>query len=248
RFDLQVGKILPEDVKESVLDSCRRAPNRIRLKREYWEQYKKAFPELNQGKIKVSVDEWGFRNARGLKQTLGFAMTLHELFRNTDFITMAAFTMGMSWIDYDRLQSTYSNAGLLFQMYNRNFGDVPVALTGNSPQPAPKWPVGGDQPQVNAGSATFPLDMVAALKDGGRLLSVAVVNATESAQHTSLALDHFRTRPRGRVWKLTGPSLEAANLVGKPAQVTVTEGDFDAHARKLSVAPYSVELYQFARA
>jgi alpha-N-arabinofuranosidase len=248
RFDLQVGKILPGGVNESVLDSCRRAPNRIRLKREYWEQYKQAFPELNKGRIKISVDEWGFRNARGLKQTLGIAMTLHELFRNTDFITMAGFTMGMSWIDYDRLQSTYSNAGLLFQMYNRHFGDVPVMLTGNSPQPAPKWPVGGDQPHVNAGSATFPLDMVAALKDGGRLLSVAVVNATENQQRTGLVLDRFNARPRGQMWRLTGPSLDAANQVGKPAQVTVTQTDFDAGAGALSVAPYSVELYQFSRA
>ncbi|HEX4270346.1 MAG TPA: hypothetical protein VHZ32_03135, partial [Rhizomicrobium sp.] len=151
RFDIPAGKILAEDVNESVLDSCRRAPNRIRLKREYWDQYCQAFPALKDGEIKVSVDEWGFRNARGLKQTLGIAMTLHELFRNTDFITMAAFTMGMSWIDYDRTDCVYSNAGLLFKMYGEHFGIFPIAVTGNSPQPAPKWPVGGDQPKVNAG-------------------------------------------------------------------------------------------------
>jgi alpha-N-arabinofuranosidase len=246
RFDIPAGKILAEDVKESVLDSCRRAPNRIRLKREYWEQYKKAFPALNDGKIKVSVDEWGFRNARGLKQTLGFAMTLHELFRNTDFITMAAFTMGMSWIDYNRTDSIYSNAGLLFKMYNRNFGDVPVTVTGNSPQPAPKWPVGGDQPQVNAGSPTWPLDIAAALKDNGRLLTVAVVNATDTAHQTSLNLTNFKARPHGRMWRLTGPNLDAANKVGQPQQVTVREAAFN--AATLSVAPYSVELYEFTKA
>lgn len=247
RFDLQMGKILPEDVKESVLDSCRRAPNRIRLKREYWEQYKKAFPALNDGNIKVSIDEWGFRNARGLKQTLGIAMTLHELFRNTDFITMAAFTMGMSWIDYNRTESTYSNAGLLFRMYSQHFGDVPVAVSGNAPQPAPKWPVGGDQPQVNAGSATFPLDIAAALKEGGKVLTVAVVNATESRQDPGLTLANFKARSRGRMWRLTGPGLDAANQVGKPPVVSVTENDFDTRAAKLSVAPYSVELYQFMK-
>jgi len=248
RFDLQVGKILPEDVTESVLDSCRRAANRIRLKREYWEQYKKAFPALNDGKIKVSVDEWGFRNARGLKQTLGFAMTLHELFRNTDFITMAAFTMGMSWIDYNRTDSVYSNAGLLFKMYNQHFGSIPVAVLGNSPQPAPKWPVGGDQPQVNAGSPTYPLDISAALKDGGRMLTVAVVNATEAKQETTLELANFTSRDRGRIWRLSGPTLDAANLVGKPPQVTVKESTFNAATGKLSVPPYSVELYEFTRA
>jgi alpha-N-arabinofuranosidase len=248
RFDQKVGKILPDDVKESVLDSCRRAPNRIRLKREYWEQYKKAFPALETGKIKVSVDEWGFRNATGLKQTLGFAMTLHELFRNTDFITMAAFTMGMSWIDYNNTDCVYSNAGLLFRMYQQHFGTIPVTVNGNAPQPAPKWPVGGDQPQVNAGSPTYPLDMSAALKEDGKTLTIAVVNATETAQTTALNLTGFAAKAQGRMWRLTGPSLAAINKVGQPQQVAVTKEPFDTHNGKLTVAPYSVELYEFTKA
>jgi alpha-N-arabinofuranosidase len=132
-------------------------------------------------------------------------------------------------------------------MYNRNFGDVPVTVTGNSPQPAPKWPVGGDQPQVNAGSPTWPLDIAAALKDNGRLLTVAVVNATDTAHQTSLNLTNFKARPHGRMWRLTGPSLDAANKVGQPPQVTVHEDSFDAHAGHLSVAPYSVALYEFTK-
>ena len=40
-------------------------------------------------------------------------------------------------------------------MHNRNFGDIPVAVTENSPQPAPKWPVGGDQPQVRVAEERF---------------------------------------------------------------------------------------------
>jgi alpha-L-arabinofuranosidase len=156
--------------------------------------------------------------------------------------------MGMSWIDYNRTDSVYSNAGLLFKMYNRHFGTIPVAVGGNSPQPAPKWPVGGDQPQVNAGSPTYPLDISAALKDGGKLLTVAAVNATEMAQETSLELTNFSARGKGRVWRLSGPALDSANLVGKPPQVTVKENTFNAATGKLSVAPYSVELYEFARA
>ena len=246
RFDIPAGRILNEEVNESVLDSCRRAPNRIRLKREYWDKYTRDFPQLVRDKIKVSVDEWGFRNATGLKQTLGLAMTLHELFRNTDFITMAAFTMGTSWIDYNRMDAVYSNAGLLFRMYRQHFGTLPVAVGGNSPQPAPKWPVGGDQPAVNAGSPTFPLDLAAAITEDRRALTVGVVNATEQPQRTSLALTGFNPAPRGRMWRLTGPGLDAANRVGQPPQVTVTEEEFDSSAGELTVARYSVELYRFA--
>lgn len=248
RFDPIAGRILATDVHESVLDTCRRAPNRIRLKREYWDKYTHDFPELVRDKIKVSVDEWGFRNVRGLKQTLGLAMTLHELFRNTDFITMAAFTMGTSWIDHDRTDAVYSNAGLLCKLYRDQFGTLPVAMGGNAPQPPPQWAVGGDQPAVNAGSATFPLDMVAALDDSRRVLTIGVVNATDRPQHAVLALSGFRPARSGRLWRLTGPGLDAINLVGKSPQVTVTEHPFDAGAGGITAAPYSVELYRFARA
>ncbi|MGI4746795.1 MAG: hypothetical protein ACRYFY_12250 [Janthinobacterium lividum] len=248
RFDPTVGRILPEDVHESVLDTCRRAANRIRLKREYWDKYTRDFPELGHDNIKVSVDEWGFRNARGLKQTLGLAMTLHELFRNTDFITMAAFTMGTSWIDHDRTDAVYSNAGLLCRLYRDQFGTVPVAVGGNVPQPQPQWAVGGDQPAVNAGSPTYPLDMVAALNDSRSALTIGVVNATDRPQVAALALSGFRSTKSGRLWRLTGPGLDATNLVGKPAQVTVTEQAFDPSAGRIIAAPYSVELYRFSRA
>jgi alpha-N-arabinofuranosidase len=246
RFDIQQGKILPDDVPELVLDSCRRAPNRIRLKREYWDQYVKAFPSLVSNETKVSVDEWGFRNARGLKQLLGFAMTLHEFFRNTDFITMAAFTMGTSWIDFSRTESTYSGAGLLFQMYQRHFGIMPVAVTGDSPQPARKWLVAGDQPRVNAGSATFPLDISAALSEDGKRLTAAVVDATEAEQAMVLSLEGFRHGGSGRVWRLTGVNLDAVNRVGEPPQVFVKETRFDPASKSLAVAPYSVALYEYS--
>ena len=38
--------------------------------------------------------------------------------------------------------STMNATGLLFQLYGEHFvGSIPVALTGNSPQPAPQYPM-----------------------------------------------------------------------------------------------------------
>jgi alpha-N-arabinofuranosidase len=42
-------------------------------------------------------------------------------------------------------------------MYRDHFGVIPVEVTGNSPQPKPFYPAGGDQPAVNPGSNTYPL-------------------------------------------------------------------------------------------
>jgi alpha-N-arabinofuranosidase len=243
RFDPKLQKRVPVD--EPVVDSCRRAANRIRQKREYWEEYKQRFPALKDGKIKVSVDEWGFQNATGLKQALGIAMTLHEFFRCTDFITMAGYTMGMSWLNYNRTDSVYSHIGLLFNLYNKHFGRIPVEVTGNAPQPKPKFPPGGDVPHVNPGSPTYPLDVSAALSEDRKTLTVAVINATDAAHPLNLEIRDFQHGGQGQVWRYTGPSLDATNIVGKPQLVTVTPSSFDASAGSISVAPHSVEIYAF---
>lgn len=98
---------------------------------------------------------------------------------------------------------------------------------------------------MNAGSPTFPLDIAAALTADRRGLTVGVVNATEQSQRTELILTGFRPATRGHMWRLTGPSLDAANLVGRPQEVTVTDADFETGG-ELIVAPYSIEVYRFS--
>jgi alpha-N-arabinofuranosidase len=248
RFDLDQGKYIDVSPAEPMVDSCRRGANYIKSVRENWELYKKDFPELEQNQIKVSIDEWGFQKASGMKQLFGLAMMLHEMFRASDFITMAAYTMGVSWLSYNKTDSTYSGAGVLFKLYRDRFGVTPVDLTGSSPQPAPNYPPGGDQPSVNAGSPTYPVDTMATLSADGKTLTVATVNATADTQDIELSLNGFDARPNGKLWRLTGTTLDATNRVGQPAQVTVAELAFDARSSVLSAAPYSVEIHTFTRA
>ncbi|MEV4263476.1 hypothetical protein [Kribbella sp. NPDC049584] len=248
RFDLDQGKYVDVSPAESVVDSSRRGANYIKSVHENWDLFTKDFPELQANKIKVSIDEWGFQKASGLKQLFGLAMMLHEMFRASDFITMAAYTMGTSWLSYNKTDSTYSGAGVLFKLYRERFGVTPVAITGNSPQPTPGWPAGGDQPSVNAGSPTYPVDMMAALSEDGRTLTVATVNATADVQNVTVDLAGFQARPNGRLWRLTGTSLDATNRVGQPPQVTVAEATFDARDSVLATTPYSIEIRAFTRA
>jgi alpha-N-arabinofuranosidase len=46
-------------------------------------------------------------------------------------------------------------------------------------------------------------------------------------------------------WQLTGSSLDAANHVGQPAQVTTKEISTDATPGTISAAPLSVTVYRF---
>ena len=131
-------------------------------------------------------------------------------------------------------------------MYGDHFvGSIPVALSGNSPQPAPKYPVAGDQPKTNSGSPTYPLDMFAALTADRKFLTLAVVNATESEQKFDLDLTGTRLSRPATLWQMTGNSLDAADRVGQPPQVEVKETSIGEAPHSLTVAPISINIYRF---
>lgn len=245
KFDMATGKLY--DIERPLVEWARQPANRVLTMVECWEEYKRRHPALNEGKVKVFFDEYAYSFRQTLKTCLALGMCLHEFFRHSDFIDMAGYTMATGWLNFDRTRSVISATGRMYQMYNQHFGTIPVEVTGSSPVPKPELPPGGDQPRVNAGSATYPLDVSAALTADRKALIVAVVNATEQPQSLQLNLEGFAAGKSGRTWKLTGSRLEAENVVGKAPEVTIAEGRFNTSSA-LKIAPISVSLYEFARA
>lgn len=245
RFDLRTGKLF--DVTMSLNEWARQPANRVRTMVDAWEEYKKHFPKLEEGSVKVFFDEWAYGFEDSLKNALAIALTFHEFFRHTDFIAMAGFTMATAWLDFNRTASTISAKGRIFQLYQQQFGAIPVAVDGHSPTPKPQYPIGGDQPKVNAGSATYPLDVSASLTEDGSALIIAVVNATEQEGALALNIEDFPYQATGQCWKFTGLGPDAKNAVGKEPEVITVSAEFDATAKRLHIAPLSVELYRFFR-
>jgi alpha-N-arabinofuranosidase len=245
RYNYTTGKLF--DVQQTLNEWARQPANRVRTMSDCWEDYKQRFAALEQSRIKVFFDEWAYHFQGDLKGSLAIALAFHEFFRHSDFIDMAGYTMATAWLDFDSTRSVVSAKGRVFQLYNRHFGQWPVAVSGNSPVPPPHYPPGGDQPRVNAGSATYPLDVSAALTADRRSLVLAIVNATETRHALDVSFERFTPARRGRCWKLTGASLEAANRVGEAPEVDIAENAFDL-TRSLSIAPISIELYAFPAA
>jgi alpha-N-arabinofuranosidase len=108
------------------------------------------------------------------------------------------------------------------------------------------YPVGADQPKVNAGSPTYPVDVSAALTADGKFLTVAVVNPTESAQTLDLGVKGIVLRRNGRMWRMTGPNLTAATGLTSH-EVQVTESSVDQTPNTLEIAPISITIYEFER-
>ena len=233
---------------ETLLEWARHPSNRVHLKAEEWQEYQRRFPAMIDKKIFLSIDEYSYSGAPpNLKTALAYAMVFNEMLRHSDFLRMSAYTMGVSTLDLNSTAAVLNSTGVLFKLYGDHMGEgsVPVAITGNSPQPAPKYPIGGDQPQTNAGSPTYPLDMVAALTADHKYLNVAVVNATESAQPVSLNVKGVRLAGKSILWQMSAPALDAANRVGQEPQVEVREIPIAEVPKMLSVAAISVDIYQF---
>lgn len=247
---IKIGRLeagyVPDE--ETVLEWVRRPSDRVRLKGEEWQEYEKHYPEMKTKQIFMSNDEYAYTGGQtDLKLALAYAMVLNEMLRETDFLRMAAFTMGVSTLDFNQTAATLNTNGLLFKLYGEHLGaaSIPVALTGNSPQPPPAQHLVGDLPQSSAGSPTYPLDMVAAFSADRKFLTLAVVNATDSEQKFDLNVSGTRVSGNATLWRMTGKNLEAANKVGQPPQVEIKQTDIGERLSTLSVAPISVEIYRF---
>lgn len=259
-LDLDRVRNLPPDaptddgyvkVDQTLLQFARYPADLVHGQAEEWQGYQQRFPAMVDKKIFLSIDEYayfggGFGRSVTLKQALAYGMIFNEMLRHTDSLTMAAHTMGTSTIDFNRTSATLNPLGLVFKMYADRFvGAIPVALTGNSPQPAPRFPPGGDQPKTSSGSPTYPLDMFAALTPDRKFLLLAVVNATESEQKFDLNVNGMRLAGASNLWQLTGKDLDAANHAGQAPQVEVKEMAIGNATRTLAVAPISVGIYRF---
>ena len=256
RFDYEYAKTLPLDapgeaayrnVDQTLLEWAHYPSNRVLLKADEWHEYQKRFPAMLDKKTFLSIDEYAYSGApMNLKLALAYGMVFNEMIRHTDCIKMSAFTMGVSTIDYNRTAATFNTNGLLFKLYGDHFlGAIPVALSGNSPQPAPKYAIAGDQPKTNPGSPTYPLDMVAAISPDRKFLTLAVVNATESAQKFDLNVTGIRIAGPSTLWQMTGSSVDAANHVGLPPEVQIKQVDLGDAPGAITVAPISINIYQF---
>jgi alpha-N-arabinofuranosidase len=84
------------------------------------------------------------------------------------------------------------------------------------------------------------------LTSDGKFLTLAVINPTESAQKLELTINGVDLRGKGRLWRLTGPGINAVTGLSRH-EVQVVETPLGEVPKTLQAAPISVELYEFER-
>jgi alpha-N-arabinofuranosidase len=229
----------------------RRVANRARAAVEAWEEYQRRMPFLKDTKIRLVMDEWSSGAGGGaggeITNALVTTLVLHEMFRHSDVFTMSAYTGLTGTVAYDRSEAspTLRAVGQVFRLYTEHLGTLPLPVTGDSPQPELRGTVGVDKPAVSSGSATYPLDVMAALSPDRTTLTVAVTNPSETPLTLRLGFTGGTPARNGKVWTIAAREFGARSLPGQPSAATTTEGAALDPGALLAVPPATIRLYEF---
>jgi alpha-N-arabinofuranosidase len=234
-FSLAANAQVPNDPNEPVTDWMRRGANHVRIKVEEYRAYEQRLPQLAAHPKPLNLDEWGYRGGK-YESYPAYAWIFQEMFRHSDLYQMAAHTFATSLLAGGANPTLNAN-GLIFKIYRDHFGSIPAEVSGNSPQPKPTEPFGGEQPAVNAGSDTFPLDVVAAWTADHRALTVAVLNPTVTGQSLRLELAGASLTGNGTMWRLASTRVDAKDPV-------ITSAPLTAVPDSLTFPPFSVSIYE----
>lgn len=244
-FDLAKATQVPNDPNEPLVDWMRRPANHIRIKYEEYQEYLNRIPALKKKPVPIALDEYAYAMSRNYKVVPAYAWTFHEMFRHSDLYQLATLTFITATYKTAGDQAVLSPTGMVFKFYRDYYGSIPVNVSGNSPQPKPKEPVGGEQPAVNAGSDTFPLDVAAAWTADRKAFTVAVINPTESAKTLDLQITGAALTGKGILHRMAPSDLTADVVVGQEPGVKIEEQPLESVPTKVTVPSFSVSIYEF---
>ena len=245
--DMKLQKKVPIDPPLSLIEWERAPAVQVRAKYEHYQEYLKRIPALRAKPVPIAIDEWAYfgGNRDGYKVVPAYAWAFHEMFRHSDIFQMGAFTFATAMMSENRTEAILNPTGMLFKMYRDHFGTIPVDVTGDSPQPKPAFPAGGDQPAVNPGSPTYPLDVSAALSEDRKTLAIAVLNPSDSEQNIKLTISGARLASQGHLYRMAPDKIDATVQVDKKPEVQVEEHSLGALPEIITVRPFSVNIYSY---
>ncbi len=246
--DMKLGKKVPIEPPLSFIESQRAAAVQVRAKYEHYEKYLELIPALRAKPVPIAIDEWAYflPGKRDSYHTVpAYAWAFHEMFRHSDIFQMANLTFATATFNSKGTEAVLNPTGLLFKMYRDHFGVIPVVVGGNSPQPKPVFPAGGDQPAVNPGSPTYPLDVSAALSEDRKTLTIAVLNPSDTEHSIHLDIHGTTLTSSGKLWRMAPNSIDATVKVGSPAEVQVEEQSLGALPATITLRPFSVNIYSY---
>ncbi len=210
-------------------------PTYIRRIADAHRAYQKTIPAHKGKNIRIALDEWNYwygphlygelGTQYFLKDALGVAAGIHEYARQGDIIFMANYAQTVNVIGAVKTSKTAAvldSTGVVLALYRERFGTLPVKVTG----------------------AAAPLEVMAAWREGKKVLTVSVVNPTHEKQALDLKIEGAKVPTSARLWLLAGTDEKACNVPGKAPEVGFKEIKSAPFGTSLTVPPLSVSLYE----
>ncbi len=214
---------------------------------KYHRELRKKLDSLKGKDIKVSLTEWNYWNydpGEGdkllpedaywygelgrryfMQDALGIAAGLHEYFRNSDIMYLAAYAQTVNVIGCIKTTKTaagFATTGLPLALYRSHYGNIPVDVT-------------------NSNAA---LDIAAAWTEDHKALTIGVVNTTAQEKKITVDLKGANLTGSGTVWVIANSDPMAYNEPGKKPKVDIKESKLTGVSNQLTVPGYSVNLYR----
>ena len=232
----------------SQIEWAREPATQVRAKYEHYQEYLNRIPALRAKPVPIAIDEWAYTGAQrdGFKVALAYAWAFHEMFRHSDVFQLGAFTFATAMMSANRTDAVLNPAGMMFRMYREHFGSIPVEVGGDSPQPKPVYPAGGDQPALNPGSPTYPVDVSAAITQDHKALTIAVINPSEHSQEIRISISGVKLAETGSLWRLAPDRVDAQVSVGKPPEVVENTQTLGALPEKIWVLAGSISILSYS--
>jgi len=215
----------------------RKLPSSIATIAKAHRQYRATIPALKGKDIKINLDEWNYWHGPQvfgelgvryrMKDGLGVAAGLHEIIRNSDLFGMAMYAQTVNVIGAiktDRTQAAMETTGLVLALYRKEFGSIPVDVTGTMMQ--------------------VDMDTVAAWTADRKALTVAIVNPYREPMNVSLKLDGGSFAPEAKHWVIASPDAMDHNDPKDPEKIKIVQRSLN-FTGSLELAGYSVNLLRF---
>lgn len=221
--------------KDNVVEHVAQLAKAVRQKVDAHRKYRRELDVLKGKDIDIALDEWNYWYGPEpygqvgpryyLKDALGVAKGLHEMFRNSDIFWGANYAQTVNVLGAIKTTATeagFSATGMPLKLYRHHFGSIPVAVQGD----------------------IAPLDVAAAWTGDKKAMTVAVVNPTDQKQQLKLNVTGASLNSEGRAWRITGPKAEAYNNPGEKPKVDIEQITTPEDPTNVTLAPLSITLYR----
>jgi alpha-L-arabinofuranosidase len=244
------------DVQDPLPLRTRRMANRIGTAFASWDEFVDKMPSLKKKKIKFIFDEWGARyrvqggsiRPQDMVTPLSYAVFLHEMFRHSGMIRASCPTGGFNTLLFDNTGDAIGLGAeaIVIKIFRTHFaGALPVAVSGDSLQPAMRGTAFGDMGPTPTGRPTYPLDVVAAFSPDRRTFILSVVNPGEETHEFMAQINGVKPRGASRLSQLAAPRVSATNEAGKEPAIKIEEMESTFPSGGIQVPPISVNVFRF---